>query len=462
MGGLTDGMALASAPAPGKASLSSRSLSLDPDLDKARPAGPESGGATYSARPFPRSPDLGRRKLIKGESGPRLRAVGAGIEAEKRAARLPWMGRRPPADRGGDVGARRPLPRSTIQTDLARSPAAVGLSRVLLPSEDALMEAQRPSPNRPKAFIRLAYERCRAIILALPNSGNLCRADIISMTTFNALNKCAVRKLELEPCKNSSHIKSVTGSALKIDGKIKGGIIVELQGSAGKLHLNPLVSSNFHGDHLNLSQHTMSWLKIQLRPNHLNGGHFVTGSGQAPLVPRGGVYSLNYKSAFKRISIFRHKNGWLYQRLRGSPRHSVNKQTHHVGQLSLSDRRSLKALGIENSMLKETREFPLILTSDGFLQPHESNIPDTTPSPKLFDHDPFAAHEDLRGKSISELREYFEGPPNEDGSPAVTPLVSHISEIIPGQRAFLAPQKGRLKKDITLASGESATVVVTA
>ena len=196
------------------------------------------------------------------------------MKVEKRALDLPWMGRRPPAPQGGEVGARIPLPRSTIQTDLARAPASVGLARVLLPSEDTLMEAQRPAPNKPKAFIRLAYERCRAIILALPDSGNLCRADIISLATFKTLNRCAVRKLVLEPCKSSADIRSVTGTALKIEGRIKGGITVELQGTAGKLHLYILVSSNFNGEHLNLSQHMMSWLKIQLRPNHLDGGYF--------------------------------------------------------------------------------------------------------------------------------------------------------------------------------------------
>ena len=114
------------------------------------------------------------------------------------------------------------------------------------------MEAQRPAPNKPKAFIRLAYKQCRAIILALPDSGNLCRADIISLATFKTLNKCAIRKLVLEPRGASADIRSVIGSALKIEGRIRGGITVELQGSAGQLHLNPLVSSNFNGDHLNL------------------------------------------------------------------------------------------------------------------------------------------------------------------------------------------------------------------
>ena len=72
------------------------------------------------------------------------------------------------------------------------------------------------------------------------------------------------------------------------------------------------------------------------------------------------------------------------------------------------------------------------------------------------------ANKDLRGKSALELKEYFEGPPNQDGSPVVTPIVGHISQLIPGQRAFLAPQTGRLKKNITLASGESSTVEVSA
>ena len=63
---------------------------------------------------------------------------------------------------------------------------------------------------------------------------------------------------------------------------------------------------------------------------------------------------------------------------------------------------------------------------------------------------------------MDELKEYFEGPLNEEGVPLNTPEVDHVSQLVPGQRAFLAPQIGRLKKNITLASGESATVVTTA
>ena len=79
---------------------------------------------------------------------------------------------------------------------------------------------------------------------------------------FTALNKCAVRQLVLEPCGASADISSVTGSSLRIEGRIKGGISVEFQGSAGTLHLSNLVSSNFSAEHLNLSQETMSRPKI--------------------------------------------------------------------------------------------------------------------------------------------------------------------------------------------------------
>ena len=64
-----------------------------------------------------------------------------------------------------------------------------------------------------------------------------------------------------------------------------------LQGSAGSLQLNLMISSNFTGSHLNLSQDTMSRLKIQLQPNTKDGGYFVTQLGKAPLVARGGLYS---------------------------------------------------------------------------------------------------------------------------------------------------------------------------
>ena len=142
----------------------------------------------------------------------------------------------------------------------------------------------------------------------------------MSLSTFKTLNRCAVRKLKLDPVESSQDIRSVTGSSLKIDGRIRGGLTVLLQGSAGSRHLNPVISSNFTGSHLNLSQETMSRLKIQLRPNLIDGGHLVTQVGKAPLITQSGLYSLNYEdSLFKRISIFRHKNGWLHQKFKGSP-----------------------------------------------------------------------------------------------------------------------------------------------
>ena len=241
--------------------------------------------------------------------------MSAGVAAEQQASALPWMGRRAPLDKGGEVGPGKVIPPSTIQSDLARSPAAIGHARVLAPSEDPLRPPQPPPgdqvlqvenvrPQNTRAFVRLASEKCRAIILALPDSGNLCRADIMSFATFKKLNQCAVSKMKLDPVNSAQDIRSVTGSSLKIDGKIRGGLTVLLQGSAGTLHLNPLVSSNFTGPHLNLSQDTMARLRIQLRPNSTNGGFLVTQIGKAPLVSKGGVYSLNYEeSLFKRISI---------------------------------------------------------------------------------------------------------------------------------------------------------------
>jgi hypothetical protein len=174
------------------------------------------------------------------------------------------------------------------------------------------------------------------------------------------------------------------------------------------------------------------------------------------------VYSLKYKeSLFKRISIFRHKNGWLHQKLKPTNK-QPNKRTLEVGQIAVSERRGLRALGMENRILQEPGESPMVLTSDGFLQVPQAGTPKDSPPPVPFDCDPFLAHEELRGKTVQELREYFEGPLYENGVPPVTPEVTHVNQLTPGQSAFLAPQIGRLKKSIILASGEAATVVTTA
>ena len=179
-----------------------------------------------------------------------------------------------------------------------------------------LQPVETPPPKtvapKTRAFIRMASERCRAIVLALPDSGKLSYSDIMSMTTFWALNQCVVPKLELQPYAIKSEIKSVRGYVLKVAGRIKGGLNVQLQGSAGQLFLNPLVSYNFSGAHLILSLNSMAKLKLQLQPNLEDGHQFIKQSGSAPLVPRGGLYSLNYtEPVFKRISIFRFKTGFL-------------------------------------------------------------------------------------------------------------------------------------------------------
>ena len=108
------------------------------------PPGPAPAQPWYSTGPTPpRGASLDtngvkRGAVIKGREVSCPRLAGAGLEAEKKASALPWMGRCPPIDKEGQIAPGRYLPPSTIQTDLARSPAAVGLARVLAPSEDPL------------------------------------------------------------------------------------------------------------------------------------------------------------------------------------------------------------------------------------------------------------------------------------------------------------------------------------
>merc|ERR1711954_87151 len=67
--------------------------------------------------------------------------------------------------------------------------------------------------------------------------------------------------------------------------------------------------------------------------------------------------------------------------------------------------------------------------------------------------DAFVGHEELRGLTVEELTERFEGG-NEE--------VSHLKYLPEGRPMFLAPQVGRLAHDLNLASGEARTVVVRA
>ena len=132
------------------------------------------------------------------------------------------------------------------------------------------------------------------------------------------------------------------------------------------------------------------------------------------------MYSLNYKeSLFKRIFIYKYKNGFLHNKLTDS--HS--NRTNEVGQLSFGERRGLKALGMENQILKEPGDCPMILTVDGFLQPQPSGISQEALPPAPFDEDAFKAHEELRGKSVES---FLRGPQMRKASPH-PPLPYRIS-----------------------------------
>ena len=110
----------------------------------APPHGPGLGRVPYSSRPLSHGPSLDRkegstRTYGRGRSCPAIpRSGGAGLDIEKKMLRLPWMERRLPVHQGGEIGPTKSLPPSTIHTDLARAPAAIGLARVLLPAEDPL------------------------------------------------------------------------------------------------------------------------------------------------------------------------------------------------------------------------------------------------------------------------------------------------------------------------------------
>ena len=126
-----------------------------PGAALARPPGaaPWRGPGNNTGRPPPRGSSLDtegskrdKASRDRGVSCPRL--VSTGVADEQQASALPWMGRRAPVDKGGEVGLGKVIPPSTIQTDLARSPAAIGHARVLAPSEDPCGRSSRRRGTR--------------------------------------------------------------------------------------------------------------------------------------------------------------------------------------------------------------------------------------------------------------------------------------------------------------------------
>ena len=199
------------------------------------------------------------------------------------------------------VGLGRSLPHSTIQPSLLRAKDSIGLQEVLKPYKSPLSQLvgdlgpSSPGGGRgpeitsvrtpdPQAFVKVAIERCQAIVYCLPDSGNLVRADIMSHLTYKRLKQCLRPALELEPAEHLD-IKSLTGSSLVLLGRIKGGLTLQLQGTGGSIKVFPIVAQNFRGSHLNISQATMSKLQLSLSPRR-KGGVMGTKVGEAPLVSK--------------------------------------------------------------------------------------------------------------------------------------------------------------------------------
>ena len=65
---------------------------------------------------------------------------------------------------------------------------------------------------------------------------------------------------------------------------------------------------------------------------------------------------------------------------------------------------------MENQILKDPGDAPMVLTQDGFLQVHQLSTPKEAPPLAPFDCDPFQAHEDLRGKTVEELKSTLRVP----------------------------------------------------
>ena len=360
-----------------------------------------------------------------------------------------WIGLTgPPAVPGTKLPNGAVLPRTTIQPGLLRG--APTLQEKLTPHEAPILSEL--SPDRP-AFVRAAIERSRAILFVLADSGNLVQEDVISLKTFNELNKHARPPFSLEPFQGN--IYAVNGHPLQSEGVVKGGMLLHFEGATQPIRVSPVVCSDFKGNHLNLCQRTMGDKKISYHPTAEGGSWKLPGGEAVPLViKRPPLYSPKYKDdVLKRVSIWRLKQGFLQRKAGQSERKP-----------RVSEREGLEALMTENQILRAaSKNQPVILTSDGYLArggtpANDLNRGTFSPSPSAINRgnavvleDAFVGHEDLRGLSVEELSRTFGG---EDAE------VAHLKHLPEGRPMFLSPQIGRLARDVDLASGEARTVVV--
>ena len=363
----------------------------------------------------------------------------------------PWMAAvGPPAVPGSRFPNGSTLPSTTIQPGLLRNPAAVTLQGTLNLQETPLL-AEVHTPDRP-AFVRAGVERGRTILFCLGDTGNLVQEDVMSVKTFNDLNRHARPPYTLEPF--HGNIYAVNGQLLKAKGVLKEGILLHFEGATTAIRVHPVVCSDFRGTHINISQRTLGDHVISYHPTPAGGSWRMHTGEKVPLVvKRPPLYSAKYEDdVLKRISIWRLKNGFLKKK---TDRTEMGEMGGGGG---VTDEEGMGALVVENQMLRgATKASPVVLTSDGFLARERGSGGEgmggaerRRPNPL---EDAFVGHEELRGLTVEELTKRFEGEDEE---------VPHLKHLPAGRPMFLAPQVGRLAHDLNLASGEARTVVVRA
>ena len=356
----------------------------------------------------------------------------------------------PPAVPGTRFPNGSTLPATTIQPGLLRNPAATTLQSTLSLQETPIL-AEVHTPDRP-AFVRAGVERGRTILFCLGDTGNLVQEDVMSVKTFNDLNRHASPPYTLEPF--HGNIYAVNGQLLKAKGVLKEGILLHFEGASTAIRVHPVVCSDFRGTHINISQRTLGDHVISYHPTPAGGSWRMQTGEKVPLVvKKPPLYSVKYgDDVLKRISVWRLKNGFLKKKVGRT----------EMGEMSggggVTEEEGMGALVVENQMLKgATKTHPLVLTGDGFLARKKGSGGEGMGGSEKMHMNPledaFVGHEELRGLTVEELTERFEGG-NEE--------VSHLKYLPEGRPMFLAPQVGRLAHDLNLASGEARTVVVRA